>query len=527
MTVFHRSRRQFLAGTGGTMLALPFLGSLLPNKAAAQAYTPQPRFVAFATGHGGSWERNMYPNMSALTETKQHYSDHTIRRGNITPKVEGGKTIVSPVLTASSSVFTAALASKMNILCGLDIPFYINHHTGGHLGNYARCDTETSDSSFVSKAGGYIPTIDQVMAWSKSFYQDLGANRLRSMHIGGGKGLSWDYSNAAARSGSIQAIPSAASSRALFDSIFVKSSTPAPVAVSRTPVVDRVRESYERLRNGNFGDARRLSADDKRRLDDHLARIAELDRRTKVVASGSCSAVQEPSASVSDNLHSRYSDLEGSAQFHKLFNDVIVAAFMCGTSRIAVINADLQWSNFAGDWHQDVAHQSNQPDGNRQNIVSASYQVFFERAFLDLVSKLDAVEEADGRTYLDNTLVQWTQESGFETHDGRTIPVVTAGSAAGFLKTGNVIDYRNREYQMPSGWALPEQYGTIRPGLLYNQWLGTVLQAMGVPPSEFERNGMKGYGSQLLHDWSNNEAKRQYPDRLRADASQILPFLKA
>jgi hypothetical protein len=105
--------------------------------------------------------------------------------------------------------------------------------------------------------------------------------------------------------------------------------------------------------------------------------------------------------------------------------------------------------------------------------------------------------------------------------------VVTAGSAAGFLKTGSVIDYRNREFQMPQGWTMPPQYGTIRPGVLYNQYLATVLQAMGVPPSEFERSGLKGYGSQYLNpDWGA-EAKRQYPDRLRTDASNVLPFLKA
>jgi hypothetical protein len=525
MSVINRSRRQFLVGTGGTLMAIPFLESLLPNRAAAQAYSPQPRFVAFATGHGGAWERNMYPAQAALTETKQHYSDHVVRRGNLVPKVDGGKASLSPILSAPSSLFTPALAAKMNVIAGLDIPFYINHHTGGHLGNFARCDTETSDSSFVSKVGGYTPTIDQVMAWSKSFYKDLGANRLRSMHIGGGKGLSWDHSNAQARSGNIQAVPSAASSRALFEQIFVQQAAATPVAM-RTPVVDRVRESYERLRNGNFGDARRLSAEDKRRLDDHLTRISELDRRTKAVASASCGSVQAPSASVTDDLYRRYTNLESSTQFHKVFNDVVVAAFMCGTSRIAIINADLQWSSYAGDWHQDVAHQANQADGNKQNIVTQSYQVFFERAFLDLISKLD-VEEANGKTYLDNTLVQWTQESGLETHDGRTLPVVTAGSAAGFLKTGSFIDYRNREFQMPQGWTMPPQYGLIRPGLLYNQYLGTVLQAMGVPPSEYERNGLKGYGSQFMNpDWGA-EAKRQYPDRLRADASAVLPFLKA
>lgn len=526
MTVIHRSRRQFLVGTGGAMLAIPFLESLLPRKAAAQAYTPQPRFVAFATGHGGAWESKMYPAMSGLGEQAQLYSDHIVRRGNLALKVDGGKASISSVLTAPSTVLTPALAAKMNLICGLDIPFYINHHTGGHLGNYARCDTEASDSSFVGKVGGYIPTIDQVMAWSKSFYADLGGNRMRSMHIGGGKGLSWDYSNAAGRSGNVQSIPSAASSRALFEAIFVQQAASTTPAVTRTPVVDRVRESYERLRNGNFGDAKRLSAEDKRRLEDHLARIAELDRRTKVVASQSCSSVKAPTQSINDDLYSRYTNLESSTQFHRLFNDVIVAAFMCGTSRIAIINADLQWSSYAGDWHQEVAHQANQADGNKQNIITQSYQVFFERAFLDLITKLD-VPEADGKTYLDNTLVQWTQESGFETHEGRTLPVVTAGSAAGFFKTGSVIDYRNREFQMPNGWSMPPQVGSIRPGVLYNQWLANVLQSMRVPPSEFERSGMKGYGSQYLNpDWGA-EAKRQYPDRLRADASNILPFLKA
>ncbi|MDB4984862.1 MAG: hypothetical protein JWN04_40, partial [Myxococcaceae bacterium] len=46
MIVVNRSRRQFLVGTGGFTLALPFLPSLFTSSAEAQAAsTAKPRFV--------------------------------------------------------------------------------------------------------------------------------------------------------------------------------------------------------------------------------------------------------------------------------------------------------------------------------------------------------------------------------------------------------------------------------------------------------------------------------------------------
>ena len=94
-----------------------------------------------------------------------------------------------------------------------------------------------------------------------------------------------------------------------------------------------------------------------------------------------------------------------------------------------------------------------------------------------------------------------------ETHGSVSIPVVTFGSAAGVLKTGLLCDYRrigNTASQFDPGAG-----GKQTLGLLYSQWLATVLQAMGVPPSEFERWGTQGLRRALHHQGELDAAVRQ------------------
>jgi hypothetical protein len=60
--------------------------------------------------------------------------------------------------------------------------------------------------------------------------------------------------------------------------------------------------------------------------------------------------------------------------------------------------------------------------------------------------------------------------------------------------TGLYVDYRNRT---PTGML--KSYGEEKgyTGLLYSQWLATVLQAMGLPRAEWQNvphNGTAGYG---------------------------------
>jgi hypothetical protein len=206
------------------------------------------------------------------------------------------------------------------------------------------------------------------------------------------------------------------------------------------------------------------------------------------------------------------------------FNDVFVAAFMCGASRIAVTGINEgAFVTYPGSWHQDTAHKWDKDPAAQQRLVMADRSVFND-VFLDLVTKMDAAQEAPGQTLLDNGLVQMVSECGEATHSSNSIPIFTAGSASGFLKTGLLCDYRN---QNPAAKAkFRGQFGAISgfAGLSYNRWLGTLLQAMGLPRSEFERPGEPGgYGDPRLE----MEYVNGYLSAVIAMNGELAPFLKA
>jgi hypothetical protein len=502
-----------LRGACGFSLAIPFLPSLLDQKDAKAGALARKRFVALGTNHGAIWQQNMYPVDGVLTQTSQ-YAGHAVRRGDLALEVSNGVARLSPVLSGSSSVFTSTLASKMNVLRGLDVTFYLAHHRGGHLGNYAENDGNGTDGSATQQQ--HIPTIDQVLAWSPSFYSDLSTILERSLVIGG-NGMSANWSSPSTKSGEVQNISPENDSLTLFNRIFVPEEDPSSV---RPPIVDRVLEDYKRLRNGN----RRLSSADRQRLDDHIDRLDELQRKLNVQVS--CGDIEPPTSSSTDEWQSSSYGIDPVAQtrFWQLHNDVVAAAFACDTSRIATMFATDIFSDYVGDWHQDVAHQAHFPDGMDQEVISAAHQRFFEGVFLDLVAKLDAIPDVEG-TVLDNTLVQWTQESGCATHDPIELPVVTAGGAGGFFTTGNYADYRN--LSSPAHQANGDSAVNSHTGLVYNQWLGNVLQSMGLDRSEYETGDHGGYGLVVLGTETWYAGYDRYGTAELSAMSEILPFIGA
>jgi hypothetical protein len=171
--------------------------------------------------------------------------------------------------------------------------------------------------------------------------------------------------------------------------------------------------------------------------------------------------------------------------------------------------------------------------------LTQAYQGVFENVLLYLAAKLDALQDADGGTVLDNSLLVWSQECCIETHKSYSIPVVTFGSAGGYFTTGLYCDYRKMG---DSASAIsPEDIPSYTTyfGVLYSQWLANVLQGMGVPPAEFELwkdangNVQHGYGTAYvstmqccgaLVDQSHyqNTASPYF-----TGASGPLPFIKA
>ena len=507
------NRRQFLIGTGGFALALPALPSLLPRTAQAQEMgnTTPKRFVSMATHHGGIWTENMFPNMGMLTNS-QSYAGRQIRSGSLSLQAMGSENYLSPVLSADNRLFTQSIADKMNVIQGIDIPWYIGHHSGGFLGNYGRNDNNDPTTGFTEMR----PTIDQIMAWSDHFYPNLEHIMQRSMVIGAGR-MSYQWSNPTARSGEIQAITAENSSLSLFHRIF---NIEQEEESMRTPVVDRVFESYQRLRQSN----RRLSTDDRRRLDEHIERIHELQRKLNTVSSCTNVPIPERDSRTVQNQAGYNFNPDAMTEFWQLHNDVIAVAFACDSCRVVTMHCGDTFSTFQGDWHQNVAHRANIPSGQEQEIIATAHQRFFQNVFLDLVNKLD-FEEESGVSALDRSLVLWTQESGNHTHDSYSIPLVTAGGAGGAMSTGQYIDYRNMEITKTYG-ENPNQ--PAHPGLIHNQFLGNVLRAMGVPREEFDVEGHGGYGILYVHpvnNWFGNPA--WWPGTVQSLVSEPLPYLMA
>jgi hypothetical protein len=389
-----------------------------------------------------------------------------VSHGRLTPSTDGGDTVLSPVLRAPSTRLTPRIVSKMLVQRGLDIPFYLSHHWGGHLGNIAGNDGVAGGDQKAVQAYPN-PTLDQILAWSRATYPDLAAIRERSLTMGGR--ISWNWSSPSSRSGSIQPVSSNASSTSWFDRVFggaMAAPSPAASGPPRKPLVDQVLASYKQLRESNA----RLSAADRRRLDDYMDRIAELQRKLAVSRAPSCGNVKKPTAG------------SGSVERYRVFNEIMAASIMCGLTRVFAVAVSDVFMSFQGDWHQQVAHTHDQ-----SRLVPANRSAF-QAVMLDLAHRLD-VDAGDGSTYLDHALLYWSQESGNITHHSMQMPIVTIGGAGGAIKTGRYVDWRNSEAAPVRIHNTPYQ-----PGVLMNRWWATVLSAFGLPPSEWEGNRNKGFG---------------------------------
>jgi hypothetical protein len=524
-------RRHFLRGLGGTLLALPVLPSLLgAREARAQAAQNNKCFVHFRTPHGAIFGASMWPADAALTQSV-FFADHDVRRGDLVAPVNGnGEAVISRVLTAKSTALTPALVTKMNILRGLDYPMYMGHNFGAALGYY---------DFNKQRPGSPRATIDQIMAWSPAFYPSVASVKKRSVAIAssGTSSGSWGYNTPGVRasgvaSGSISAVES---SLALFDTLVAGTSGARP---SRPAVVDRVLDSYRRLRNGN----RRLSAEDKVRLDQHIHAVEELQRRLGTSSAPGCQVPPRPST---DNLALKRSgsfaaDPVKNVQYFQLVNEVLAVALNCGTCRVATFSIDENNQNLTfttrapqgEDWHNNVVHPATVP-GNNQDLVVQFNKVFFAEVFMDLVSRLDRFPNGRGGTLLDDSLVAWGQENGNTPHFSFSVPVVTAGSAGGAIKTGSYCDYRNISRKVSGDSSTGAEGSFLWAGLVYNQWLSTALRAMGIPEAEWSEPDHPGYGwratyqSTYSYFFTNKgfTAAQAYPAAMWQRAGETLPFL--
>lgn len=428
------SRRHFLINGSAWAATLPFLPSLFCSEAEA-AGTIRPRLVTLFTPNG---QRQQYwhPRMSANV---------SFGAGRELPLSALSANGISPILGTAFNPYL----NKMTLIQGLDHPVTLGHNNRAILGHY-------SDSVL-------FPTVDQVLAKSAKFYGGT-TPLIDSLRFG--DRFSYGYSGT-----SFTLLPSFSDVRGAFERVF---GLGQPATLQKhASIVERTLSMYQKVAANP-----RLSAADKRLIDAQGTLITELKGRLNSIPPLTCTPPAQPAQPANNE------------QFFETAIDMIVASFLCGATQVANIGIDNPSPLFpsGNDWHGP----SHTPEsGNVESSLTINKWVA-EKFFLRLIQKMDSITEANGKTMLDNSIVYWGNEISIGNgHSSENMPVLLAGSAGGRLRTGFIYDYR----QMDLPDAPGDNAGSSnKPGRLYNQFLVTLLQAMGLSSSDYERNGIRGYG---------------------------------
>ena len=144
---------------------------------------------------------------------------------------------------------------------------------------------------------------------------------------------------------------------------------------------------------------------------------------------------------------------------------------------------------------------------------------------LDLTKKLDA------NGLLESSVVAVIQEHNKRGHESWNVPVITFGAAGG-LKTGQYLDYRNFQFSR-------DDRVYSRLGYPINQLHANLLRACGVPTAEFEALNKQpdplfafktGYGVsrfQPIQGVGERIKQENYTTWSGANLSDWLPGIKA
>jgi hypothetical protein len=501
-------RRMFLKTAGGAALGLPLLPSLLPRSARGAGTGTGPRRFVGIMGQSGQMVGDFWP--SALPPGYQlrdakyggSRSDGTTA---LNDKIGGTNHFWAPLAEFAGRSLSPVLGddlepfySKMLLLRGLDYLQGTSHGNGMMLGNYANC---ANGGEFSARGLGRMPTIDQVLAHSDAFYTT--PPRMRSLVLATGSPASISDTDYGIAGGPIENVPAYLEPLHVWEDLFGDFMDPdMPAEHPNRRLVNAVYDDYARLKQNS-----RMSAADRIALDRHMSFINDIENE---LAGGLAAACLKPDEPAYYGMGYPWQEVSSIADFERvveLLVDIAAAAIRCDLTRVVTFQAQMgittasgmpvnsyhNSDDVPGDWH-DFAHDAVEDSNDHAHIVSLNRWVG-TAIFKRFLERLD-VEESNGETFLDNSLVYWGGELSMD-HYVVGMPTVLAGGAGGSLDTGYYVDYTNLE----GSYANPIMpWGVLIPGLPHNRLLVTILQAMNLVPADYERDGQPGYGhTEMFH----------------------------
>ncbi len=430
------NRRQLLQALG-----LSAAGLLLPSRTRAAAPPAARRLLLYVTSHGTVYDRwRLRPGVRGDAE------DFELDLGTLAGS--GWSPILAPL---------QAHARKLLVLDGIGngcgIVTQYNEHEEGHASILTGRLSQPLYGALGRPDG---PSIDQAIGAAR-------ATPFRTLEWAvGGWAVNYDELG--------QPLPYEGDPIAAFDRVFgggFVPTTPTGEIVQKHQLraIEAARARYDAL-------GRRLSSEDRIKLEQHRDLLDELAGRMESLAALRCEVPSRPAPVMP------WGDPAYPQERIEAFQDLALAVFSCGLTDVLTLRADTMFNETVGappgDLHNDFAHNTEIDPGAFE--VMATYHTWHARRLARLLDRLDAIPEGDG-TMLDNTIVVWANELATGHHTFDDLPVVIAGGTRA-LRSGRYVRWAPRTL-LGEGWAET----TIGPP--HQQLLTTLGRAMDLDLDHF------------------------------------------
>jgi hypothetical protein len=401
------TRRAFLGGAGA-VLALPVLDSLRDGR--ARAADP------------------------AVRRLLCYYIPCGIHMAKWTPASEGAGYALTEILEPLVNV-----KEKLLVLSGLDNAPAKPDGTGDHASGTGAFLTNAHPKKTQGADIQNGISMDQVAAAT------LGpSTRIASMQLGidGGSaigdcdsGYSCAYARNISWASETQPLQKTTNPGVVFDQIFEGFDPQASAAektkrlLYRSSVLDYVMADAKTL-------SARLGTTDQQKLDQYMTGVYEVEEKIKKSQTGpACDIIDKPP-----------SDL-GYPEHVLVMSDLMVLALQCDATRVITFMLGNAGSNRSYDFigvsggHHEISHHQDQ-QANFDKLTQID--IWEMQQFAYLLEKMDAIDEGEGVTLLDNSAVYLSSEiEDGNSHSHFNMPVLLAGTAGGTLKSGRHVSYQD------------------------------------------------------------------------------------
>jgi len=450
----------------GVALALPFLESLVPRAAVAQAMVRKrymPIYIPNGTadfwtpqgvGQGAAWSlsgileplKDLKSKLTVLTNLENGTSFNADRSRSVEPS--HGRQPSAWLACQDPAVLTPQLGFDAN---------------------------KTSVDQRIAKALKGQTPIDSLQVGLSTTFSDCDQGQPCS----NSRSISWSEKNAA--------MYKMVDPLEVFNKLAMVAMPSAPgVDPSMDPAVQKRialnKSVLDAVKEGTAVVQGKLGKLDQMRLESFLDSVRAVEVKATTASAGmgglACKLIEKPTISTAANpiVNKNYAR-QNTATYNKgthadVMQELIVMAFQCDATRVITYMMEDERSEFAydhvtkrtftatssteasgkcGEYHNGGQH------GNPNEFASIVWWNVGKMA--ELASKLDAITEENGKTILDNTLIMFGSCMHGSDHACDRLPTLLLGSGGGSFKTDQHVQFDKRWLRDLHHTVMTSMYG--------------------------------------------------------------------